>query len=215
MPSPATGSDGRAMSFDYTLAALTTAGLLIYLTYALLRPELHGARVRRRAHAPLANPASCRDRPCTALAGVARDTGTTLADLYGRHAVFNVSRLCAFSMALLRTAAVCCRSIRPSQAAVAPDLAFNTAISFLTNTNWQNYGGESTLSYLVQMVGLTHQNFLSAATGIALALALMRGFSRRSSADARQFLGRSHALHALRAAAALRSCSRCSWSGRA
>jgi K+-transporting ATPase ATPase A chain len=66
------------------------------------------------------------------------------------------------------------------QAAVAEDLSFNTAISFITNTNWQNYGGESTLSYLVQMLGLTHQNFLSAATGIALAVALIRGFSRSS-----------------------------------
>lgn len=66
------------------------------------------------------------------------------------------------------------------QGAVAEDLSFNTAISFITNTNWQNYGGESTISYLVQMVGLTHQNFLSAATGIALAVALIRGFSRAS-----------------------------------
>ncbi|MBV9456748.1 MAG: potassium-transporting ATPase subunit KdpA, partial [Bradyrhizobium sp.] len=66
------------------------------------------------------------------------------------------------------------------QSAVSEDLSFNTAISFITNTNWQNYGGESTLSYLVQMVGLTHQNFLSAATGIALAVALIRGFSRSS-----------------------------------
>jgi len=66
------------------------------------------------------------------------------------------------------------------QSAVAEDLSFNTAISFITNTNWQNYGGESTLSYLVQMLGLTHQNFLSAATGIALAVALIRGFSRAS-----------------------------------
>src|ERR1700731_4178332 len=66
------------------------------------------------------------------------------------------------------------------QSAGAEDLSFNTAISFITNTNWQNYGGESTLSYLVQMVGLTHQNFLSAATGIALAVALIRGFSRSS-----------------------------------
>jgi len=66
------------------------------------------------------------------------------------------------------------------QSAVAEDLSFNTAISFITNTNWQNYGGESTMSYLVQMLGLTHQNFLSAATGIALAIALVRGFSRSS-----------------------------------
>jgi potassium-transporting ATPase potassium-binding subunit len=67
------------------------------------------------------------------------------------------------------------------QAAVPEDLAFNTSVSFITNTNWQNYGGESTLSYFAQMAGLTHQNFLSAATGIALAMALIRGFSRASS----------------------------------
>ena len=66
-------------------------------------------------------------------------------------------------------------------AAVSPDLAFNTAASFTTNTNWQNYGGESTLSYLVQMTGLTVHNFTSAATGIALAVALIRGFARRSA----------------------------------
>jgi K+-transporting ATPase ATPase A chain len=66
------------------------------------------------------------------------------------------------------------------QPAVGPDLSFNTAISFITNTNWQNYGGESTMSYLVQMLGLTHQNYLSAATGIVLAVALIRGFARHS-----------------------------------
>jgi K+-transporting ATPase ATPase A chain len=65
--------------------------------------------------------------------------------------------------------------------AVAPDLSFNTAISFITNTNWQNYGGEGTMSYLVQMLGLTHQNFLSAATGIVLAMVLIRGFARASA----------------------------------
>jgi K+-transporting ATPase ATPase A chain len=64
--------------------------------------------------------------------------------------------------------------------AVAPDLAFNTAVSFTTNTNWQNYGGESTLSYLSQMMGLTTQNFVSAATGIALLVALIRAFARAS-----------------------------------
>ncbi|WP_425906597.1 potassium-transporting ATPase subunit KdpA [Nitrobacter sp. TKz-YC02] len=65
--------------------------------------------------------------------------------------------------------------------AVAPDLAFNTAVSFTTNTNWQNYGGESTMSYLVQMAGLTTQNFVSAAVGISLAVALIRGFARTSA----------------------------------
>src|ERR1700691_1894670 len=67
------------------------------------------------------------------------------------------------------------------QSAVEESLAFNTAISFVTNTNWQSYVPETTMSYLVQMAGLTVHNFLSAATGIALALALVRGFSRRSA----------------------------------
>ncbi|MCW2243269.1 potassium-transporting ATPase subunit KdpA [Azospirillum canadense] len=63
-------------------------------------------------------------------------------------------------------------------AAVPADLAFNTAASFTTNTNWQNYGGEGTMGYFVQMAGLTVHNFVSAATGIALAVALVRGFAR-------------------------------------
>jgi potassium-transporting ATPase potassium-binding subunit len=65
--------------------------------------------------------------------------------------------------------------------ALAPELALNTAISFITNTNWQFYSGESTMSYLSQMAGLTVHNFVSAATGIALAMAIIRGFSRKSS----------------------------------
>ena len=72
-------------------------------------------------------------------------------------------------------------------AAVPPDLALNTATSFVTNTNWQNYAGEATMSYLTQMAGLTVQNFLSAATGIALAIALIRGFARRSAATIGNF----------------------------
>ena len=65
--------------------------------------------------------------------------------------------------------------------AISPDSAFNTAISFVTNTNWQGYGGESTMSYLTQMLALAVQNFLSAATGIAVVFALMRGFAARST----------------------------------
>ncbi len=64
---------------------------------------------------------------------------------------------------------------------VSPDSAFNTAISFATNTNWQGYGGESTMSYLTQMLGLAVQNFLSAATGIVVVIALIRGFARHSA----------------------------------
>ena len=66
-------------------------------------------------------------------------------------------------------------------AAVPADLAFNTAASFTTNTNWQNYGGETTMGHLVQMAGLTFHNYVSAATGIALAVALVRGFARTSA----------------------------------
>jgi len=73
------------------------------------------------------------------------------------------------------------------QSAVSEDLSFNTSVSFITNTNWQNYGGESTLSYLVQMLGLTHQNFLSAATGIVLAIVLIRGFVRASARSVGNF----------------------------
>jgi potassium-transporting ATPase potassium-binding subunit len=71
--------------------------------------------------------------------------------------------------------------------AVAPDLAFNTAISFLTNTNWQAYGGETTMSHFSQMAGLAVHNFLSAATGIALAIAVTRAFARASAATLGNF----------------------------
>src|SRR5579872_2016836 len=64
---------------------------------------------------------------------------------------------------------------------VPPDLAFNTAASFTTNTNWQAYGGESTMSYLTQMTGLAFHNFVSAAAGIAVAIAVIRGFVRKTS----------------------------------
>jgi potassium-transporting ATPase potassium-binding subunit len=64
---------------------------------------------------------------------------------------------------------------------MTPDLAFNTAVSFMTNTNWQSYSPDTTMSYLVQMAGLTVQNFVSAAVGIAVAVALMRGFARHTT----------------------------------
>lgn len=67
-----------------------------------------------------------------------------------------------------------------SLANISPDSSFNTAVSFVANTNWQGYSGEQTMSYLTQMIGLTGQNFFSAATGMAVAFALIRGFSSRS-----------------------------------
>jgi len=71
--------------------------------------------------------------------------------------------------------------------AVPPDLAFNTAMSFITNTNWQAYGGESTMSYLAQMLGLTVHNFVSAATGMAVLAALIRGLTRRETRNLGNF----------------------------
>jgi K+-transporting ATPase ATPase A chain len=67
------------------------------------------------------------------------------------------------------------------QTGISPDSSFNTAVSFLTNTNWQSYTPESTMGYLAQMAGLTVQNFFSAAVGIVLSVALIRGFARRSA----------------------------------
>src|SRR5438445_3788089 len=73
--------------------------------------------------------------------------------------------------------------------AVSPDSAFNTATSFATNTNWQGYSGESTMSYLTQMAGLAWHNFTSAAAGVCVALALGRGFTRRPGPGGSKALG--------------------------
>ena len=94
-------------------------------------------------------------------------------------------------------------------AGVPPDLAFNTAVSFVTNTNWQSYAGETTMSHFVQMAGFTVQNFISAATGIALALAVTRGVRTQQCSDSRKFLGRSYAVDAVRAAAIVNYCCPC------
>jgi K+-transporting ATPase ATPase A chain len=99
---------------------------------------------------------------------------------YAVHMLLFNATLMAFTYAVLRL-----QGVLPGNpqglAGLSPYLAFNTAISFTTNTNWQSYGGESTMSNLSQMLGLTIHNFLSAATGIALAFALFRGFARREA----------------------------------
>ena len=83
-----------------------------------------------------------------------------------------------------------CRSTRSISARSARRSRCNTAVSFVTNTNWQNYSGESTMSYLSQMGALAVQNFASASVGIAVAIALIRGFARHGLVDDRQLLGR-------------------------
>jgi len=99
-----------------------------------------------------------------------------LFNLVGFFAVYSLQRLQAFL------------PLNPSaMAAVSPDSSFNTAVSFATNTNWQGYGGETTMSYLTQMLALAVQNFVSAATGMAVLAALARGFARRSTATIGNF----------------------------
>ncbi|UIJ43814.1 potassium-transporting ATPase subunit KdpA [Sphingomonas cannabina] len=99
---------------------------------------------------------------------------------YAVHMLLFNLMLLLFTYAVLRLQGVLPLN-QQGLAGLSPHLAFNTATSFTTNTNWQSYGGESTMSNLSQMLGLTIHNFLSAATGIALAFALFRGFARRSA----------------------------------
>ena len=135
-------------------------------------------------------------------AGVDETPRAALAHLLDRDAPLQ-RRAASSSSTLLQRFQGGAAAQSAGMSAVPGALSFNTAVSFTTNTNWQNYGGESTMSYLIQMSALTHQNFVSAATGIALAVALIRGFARASGKTVGQFLGRSDALHALHAAADL------------
>ncbi|MEO8937927.1 MAG: potassium-transporting ATPase subunit KdpA [Burkholderiaceae bacterium] len=119
------------------------------------------------------------------IAGVDRGKGMTWVEYALAVIVFNViGALVVYALQRLQAAL----PLNPAaMTAVTPDSSFNTAISFVTNTNWQGYGGESTMSYLTQMVGLTVQNFLSAATGIAVAFALIRALAARASASIGNF----------------------------
>lgn len=119
------------------------------------------------------------ERPILRLAGVDRDEEQTWLGYALALLAFNLAGFLAlYALQRLQGAL----PLNPAgMPAVPPTLAFNTAVSFVTNTNWQNYGGETTMSHLTQMAGLTVQNFVSAATGIAVAVALIRGFARASA----------------------------------
>src|SRR6267142_728476 len=146
------------MTLDYVIGLLVTVGLLVYLTYALLRPIEHL---------------------------IYRLTGVDES---------REMRWTEYAVAMLLFSAVSMVVLYVMQrvqqwlpwnpqgfGAVAPDLAFNTAASFTTNTNWQAYSGESTMSYLTQMAGLAYHNFVSAAVGIVLAIAVIRGIARKET----------------------------------
>src|SRR5574338_298690 len=112
----------------------------------------------------------CGIRPDEEMGWVAYTLAILLFNVLGVLAVYGLQRVQAWL------------PLNPqAMANVSPDSAFNTALSFVTNTNWQGYGGESTMSYLTQMLALAVQNFLSAATGIAVVIALIRGFARHAA----------------------------------
>ncbi len=154
--------------------------VFIALVVALARP-LGGFMTRvftggRTPLSPLLDPV---ERALYRLAGVEADREQHWVSYAVSALLFSaVSLLLLYAMQRLQAVL----PLNPQGMANVPaDLAFNTAVSFTTNTNWQNYGGESTMGHLVQMTGLTVQNFLSAAVGIALAVALVRGFARSSA----------------------------------
>ena len=158
-------------SHGWTLLAVFCAALLL-LTYPLGRyicAVMEGRlRLAAKVEAPLLR--ACGIRADAEMGWLQYALAILLFNALGALAVYALQRLQAWL------------PLNPQgMAGVSPDLAFNTAISFASNTNWQGYGGESTMSYLTQMLGLSVQNFLSAATGIAVVVALIRGFARHTA----------------------------------
>ena len=201
---------------------MTVIGWLQIIVFALAVLAHHEAA--RRVHVPglrgRASAAAARLRP------VERVTYRALRRRSARGADLDRVRVRAARLQRVRRAGHLSRSSGSSRAAAepagasprsTPHLAFNTAASFTTNTNWQSYAGETTMSYLTQMVALASHNFISAAVGIAVALALIRGLSRRARRP--KTLGNFWVdlvrVHALRAAADLRRLRAASSSRRA
>ena len=146
---------------------------------------LHGQGLRRQAHLALAGDRSRRARTSMLWRASIPRRSRAGAPMRWRCSLFNAAGF-ALLYAILRLQGFL--PFNPQGfGALSPDLAFNTAVSFVTNTNWQSYGGETTMSHFSQMAGLTVQNFLSAATGLALAVALVRGFARSKAATVGNF----------------------------
>jgi len=169
-----------------SIAGWTQIGLLVLLTGLLVRP-LGGylARVYAGERTPLQPILGPIERALYRSAGVDASAEQKWSEYAVAVLVFNIVGVIALYL-LLR-----CQTLLPlnpqGQAALTPDLALDTAISFVSNTSWQSYGGETTLSHLAQMAGIAVQSFLSAATGLAVALALIRGFSRRTTGTVGNF----------------------------
>ena len=166
--------------------------------------RVHGARLRGRAASCSRRRSAGSSASSTASRRAARrrEARDALDDVRGRDAALQRRR----RRRRLRASSACrasCRSTRDGMGAVSPDLSWNTAVSFVTNTNWQSYGGETTMSYLTQMVALAVQNFVCAASGMAVMVALIRGISRKTTSTLGNFWVDLDAQHALHPAAAL------------
>jgi K+-transporting ATPase ATPase A chain len=156
-----------------TAASVGLIALLLALMLILVKPlGLYIARVMEGPALPL-------ERLLYRLAGI--DPGAAMGWKRYMIALLLFNALGALTLYALQRVQLWLPLNPQGFANVTPDSSFNTAVSFVTNTNWQGYSGESTMSYLTQMLGLTVQNFLSAATGIAVVIALVRGFVRHTA----------------------------------
>ena len=169
-----------------TAPGLVQVGLFFGVLLVLVKPlGLFMARVYRGQIPALLRPLVPAERAILRLASVDRDAEMTWRQYASATLVFGLVGVVAV-YGLQRV-----QGSLPGNpaglAAVSPDSSFNTAVSFVTNTNWQGYGGESTMSYATQMVALTVQNFVSAAAGMAVLIALIRGFTRANSATIGNF----------------------------
>ena len=158
----------------------TSWGLLaLYLALLLLAAWPLGIWLARLSSGNLPRLMQRVEAPLYRLAGTSADKSMNWSQYALALLAFNA--LGVFAVYALQRLQVWLPLNPAAMANVSPDSAFNTAVSFVTNTNWQGYGGESTMSYLTQMLALAVQNFFSAATGIAVAFALIRGFAARST----------------------------------
>ncbi|MEZ4361910.1 MAG: potassium-transporting ATPase subunit KdpA [Kofleriaceae bacterium] len=162
-------ADATTLLLLYLLALLALAAPLGAYLARVYRGE---ARVAQRVLGPV-------ERLLYRLSGVRADEEMSWKKYAGCVLLFNLlGALLVYALQRLQAAL----PLNPAGlASVSPEVSFNTAVSFATNTNWQSYGGETTMSHLTQMLGLTVQNFVSAATGMAVLVAFVRGFTRRTT----------------------------------
>ncbi|ALV07194.1 potassium-transporting ATPase subunit KdpA [Roseateles depolymerans] len=165
--------------------SLATLNLILFLGLVLLLAWPLSRWITRLATGRLPSWMLAVERPFFRLAGIRPDQGMHWKQYALALLIFNfLGVLAVYALQRLQHLL----PLNPqAMGAVSPDSAFNTAISFVANTNWQGYGGEATMSYLTQMLALTVQNFLSAATGIAVVFALIRGFVLKRSGQVGNF----------------------------